>query len=215
MAWLSQFWRSLPRGTRLLLTLWIGGSLLAVLVKAATSLNLLSGLALDRSALAGFQAWRLITFALVGDDLLNAGLGAFFVAFLGAAVERVWNPAFFLAYYTGCAIASGLAILILAPGALPIFTPAGALLGLLVGWHAHNRSQRFQLFGGPEVSATASTLLTALCILIPAFMSGWRLALALLGGAATGWAVLAFHHALGGRRAARASQRPRMRRLEL
>jgi len=215
MSWLSHFWRSLTRGTRVLLVLWVGGSLAGFLARATIALSPFPALALDSSAVTGFQPWRLITYALVTNDPLNAILGALFLVFLGGAVERVWNLGFFLGYYLGCTIASGLAIYFLASAAMPTFTHAGALLGLLVAWHALNRSQRFQLFGGPEISATASAAITALCILLPALAVGWRFVLALVCGASAGWIGLRIHGALGGQRANRAADRPRMRRLEL
>jgi membrane associated rhomboid family serine protease len=215
MAWLSHFWRSLPRGTRLLLSIWIGGSLLGLVLRAVTPLNVLSWLVLDRSAFAGLQLWRTITYALVTQDLFNALFGALFLAFLGPALERFWTPGFFVAYYAACAFTSALGLLLLAPSALPILTNAGALLGVLVAWHARHRSQRFQLFGGPEVPAAAATGITALCILLPAAMAGWKTALALAFGAVGGAIVLTLDNARSGRRARQAAQRPRMGRLEL
>ncbi len=214
---MTHFWRSIPNGTRALALISVLGFLAIFILRAATGFDLRNTIALDGSAVAGLQLWRLLTYALIPGDPLGAFFGTLFLVFLGPGVERRWSPAFFLSYFLTCAVVSGLVMLWILGNAAPaLLTNSGALLGLVVAWYQINRFQRFLLFGGPEVSAATAAIITALCIIIPVALGcGWILTPGIVSGAPVGWLFLRLHSLLSERRIQRRADRPRTSRLEL
>ncbi|MBX3744699.1 MAG: rhomboid family intramembrane serine protease [Verrucomicrobiae bacterium] len=215
---MKAFWQSLPPGTRLLASLHALGFVALALLRALTGLDLGTALALDASALSGFQVWRLVTYCLVSGDPLNAFFGSLFILFLGPGVERAWSPARMIIHYLACGVASGVILAwILRHGPGGILTNAGALLGLLVPWFLLNRFQRFHLFfGSAEVSAATGALIAAACIVAPFALScGWQLTPGIAAAAPASWLILLVQTTLHDRRTRTAAQRPRMGRLEL
>ncbi len=215
---MKTFWQALPPGTRFLASLHALGFLAIVLLRAIAGVDLATWLALDGSALRGFQVWRLLTYCLVGGDPLNAFFGTLFILFVGPGVERAWTSARMMGHYAGCGIASGIVLAwILGDSPVGIVTNSGAILGLLVPWFLINRFQRFQLFmGGAEISAAAGAILWAACIIAPFGLScGWRLTPGIAIAAPVGWALIRIRDLLADRRIRAASSAPRGSRLEL
>lgn len=208
---MAHVWRGLGSVTRVVLILWIGLYVAALLVHGWTR-----WISLDPAAFTSGQLWRLVTYALTGSDLVSVLLGAVFLAWLGTFLEQHWPAGFFLAYCGFCALGAAVGLLILLGGGVAgLLTNGGVLLGLVFGWRVCAGSNRFAIWGGPEVSATTAAWIGAAGILLPALaMGGWRMAVGLACGGGTGWLVLRVRDALGGRRAAREAARPRMGRLE-
>jgi membrane associated rhomboid family serine protease len=214
---MHNFWRAIPNGTRALVLTSVLGFLAVVAGGRLTGIDLAGWISLDRSAVASLQVWRLATYALIPGDLISAFFGTLFLVLIAPGVERVWSPGFFLGYFLACAAVSGLVLLwILGDSPAGLLTNSGAVLGLLVAWVQVNRHQRFLLFGGPEVSATAAAILTALFIVVPVALGcGWRLTPGVVAGAPAGWLFLRLRALLASRRVPRGSgTRSRVSRIE-
>ncbi|MGE3311327.1 MAG: rhomboid family intramembrane serine protease [Limisphaerales bacterium] len=215
---MKNYWQALPPGTRFLATLHALGFLGILLLRVAAGVDLTGWIALDGSALNGFQVWRLLTYHLVGGDPLNAFFGTLFILFVGPGVERAWTPTRMIGHYIACGIASGVVLAwILRNYQVGILTNSGAILGLVVPWFLINRFQRFQLFAnGPDISAAAGAMLWAACVVAPFGLScGWRLTPGIIAGAPVGWALIRVHDLLADRRVRAAGSAPRGSRLEL
>lgn len=214
---MSNFWRSIPNGTRALVLISVLGFLVSLVARLTTGIDLRDAISLNGSTVAGFQLWRLVTYALIPGDPLGAFFGTLFLIFLGPGIEQRWSPTFFIVYFLTCAAASGLVLLwILGSSPVGLLTNSGALLGLLVAWFQIQRFQRFLLFGGPEVSAATAAIVTALFIVLPvAFGCGWIFTPGIVVGAAAGWLFLRLRTSLGDRHVQRENHRTRASRLEL
>ncbi len=214
---LTQYWRSIPKGTRVLTLLSFFGFLVLLIVRLVARVDLSESISLNESTLAGFQLWRLFTYALVPGDAVGVFFGTLFLILIGPGAERSWSPSFFITYFLVCAAASGVVFrLILGNAPLGLLTNAGALMGLIVAWFQANRFQRFLLFGGPEVSAAVAACVTASFMIVPAALScGWILTPGIAAGAPAGWLFLRLHARWSDRRQPPTGQRSRVSRIEL
>lgn len=73
-----------------------------------------------------------LTHSLLHGNLLHLGLNAVWLLAFGTAVTRRLGAARFLAFYGACAVAGGLAYVLLNPGSpMPMIGASGAISGLL------------------------------------------------------------------------------------
>lgn len=215
---MKAFWYSLPPGTKFLATLYLLGFLAIFLLRSATGIDLSTAIAVDGSALSGFQVWRLFTYCLVAGSPLDAVFGTLFILFLGPGVERYWSPTRFLTHFLASGVASGIVFAwILRNSPAGILTNAGALLGVLVPWFVLNRFQRWYLsLTSTDLPCSAATGIYAVCIVAPfALTCGWRLTPAVLASVPVSWLILRSQDMLSTRRTHAATGPSRASRIEL
>ncbi len=116
MNWLSRLERRfgrwyIPRLTSIL----VGGQIVVYAVELFVNRNITYQLALLRPALAAGEVWRLVSFLFVplsSGSPLSFALGAYFLWFIGSALEAVWGDFRFNVYVLCGALGAILAALV-------------------------------------------------------------------------------------------------------
>jgi membrane associated rhomboid family serine protease len=114
------------------LTYLIIGLTVMVSLTAETSagFDIVQALALDGSAVARGEWWRLLTVTLVHGGLLHLGLNMYALFLVGPIVERIYGWKLFGLMYVLCALAGSAASLVFGtPGALSVGA-SGAIFGI-------------------------------------------------------------------------------------
>ena len=100
MNWLTKLERKFGRYCiPNLIALLVGGQIVVYAVELFVNRYITYFLALNRPALFSGEIWRLVTFLFVpfsSGNILNFALEAYFIWFIGSALEAVWGLLFFI-----------------------------------------------------------------------------------------------------------------------
>ena len=116
MNWLTKLERKFGRYCILnLIALLVGGQIVVYAVELFVNRYITYFLALNRPALFSGEIWRLVTFLFVpfsSGNILNFALEAYFIWFIGSALEAVWGDFRFNLYILAGMLGAILACLI-------------------------------------------------------------------------------------------------------
>ena len=101
---------------------------------------------------AGFQPWQLLTYAFLHGSLVHIAFNMFALYMFGGAMERVFGPRRYLAYYLVCVVSAALAQLLTAAitGAVyPTVGASGGVFGLLLAYAIYFPHSRIMLIFPP------------------------------------------------------------------
>jgi membrane associated rhomboid family serine protease len=101
---------------------------------------------------AGFQPWQLLTYAFLHGGLFHIAFNMFALYMFGSAIERVFGPRRYLAYYLVCVLSAAIAQLLTAAlsGAVyPTVGASGGVFGLLLAYAIYFPHSRIMLIFPP------------------------------------------------------------------
>ena len=101
---------------------------------------------------AGFQPWQLLTYAFLHGGLFHIAFNMFALYMFGSAIERVFGPRRYLAYYLVCVLSAAIAQLLTAAitGAVyPTVGASGGIFGLLLAYAIYFPHSRIMLIFPP------------------------------------------------------------------
>jgi membrane associated rhomboid family serine protease len=119
--------------------------------------NLLAPLALWPPGAAqytgvGFAPWQLVTYAFLHGSMLHLFFNMFALYMFGSAIEQVFGPRRYLAYYFVCVVSAALAQLLVAwmtGGFYPTVGASGGVFGLLLAYGLYFPNNRVMLLFPP------------------------------------------------------------------
>jgi membrane associated rhomboid family serine protease len=101
---------------------------------------------------AGFQPWQLLTYAFLHGNMVHILFNMFALYMFGSAMERVFGPRRYLAYYLVCVVSAAIAQLLTAAitGAVyPTVGASGGVFGLLLAYAIYFPHSRIMLIFPP------------------------------------------------------------------
>jgi membrane associated rhomboid family serine protease len=99
-----------------------------------------------------FQVWQLVTYAFLHGSLLHIGFNMFALYMFGSAMEQVFGPRRYLAYYFVCVLSAAVAQLItsaLTGTVYPTVGASGGVFGLLLAYAMYFPHNRIMLIFPP------------------------------------------------------------------
>jgi membrane associated rhomboid family serine protease len=99
-----------------------------------------------------FQVWQVVTYAFLHGSLLHIGFNMFALYMFGSAMERVFGPRRYLAYYFVCVLSAAIAQLItsaLTGTIYPTVGASGGVFGLLLAYAMYFPHNRIMLIFPP------------------------------------------------------------------
>jgi membrane associated rhomboid family serine protease len=183
------YFSALPWGSRLFLLIFVLGFPVAWIGLRTQLFDLYGWLALIPALVWKGQVWRAVTYAFLPTGPVDWAVSLFWLATLVSVLGRNWTSRQFWGYCLLGALAGGLFILLLKPGAQYGVVGGGAMIfALLVAWDWMYRNERLILLGIGEISVRQAAILIAVInSIILFFCSGWFLMLAMWCGGLAGW----------------------------
>jgi membrane associated rhomboid family serine protease len=119
--------------------------------------NILAPLALwplgaSRYSGIGFAPWQLVTYAFLHGSLTHLAFNMFALYMFGGAIERVFGPRRYLAYYAVCILSAALTQLLVAAMTgefYPTIGASGGVFGLLLAYGLYFPNNRVMLLFPP------------------------------------------------------------------
>ncbi len=99
-----------------------------------------------------FQLWQLVTYAFLHGSLMHLAFNMFALYMFGSAMERVFGPRRYLAYYLVCVLSAALAQLVtsaLTGAVYPTIGASGGVFGLLLAYAMYFPHSRIMLLFPP------------------------------------------------------------------
>ena len=99
-----------------------------------------------------FEVWQLVTYAFLHGSVLHIGFNMFALYMFGAAIEQVFGPRRYLAYYFVCVLSAAIAQLItsaLTGVVYPTVGASGGVFGLLLAYAMYFPNNRIMLIFPP------------------------------------------------------------------
>ena len=213
MFW-QRFTAMLTPGVRTLLILSAVIYVLAIIGNLTHSFDLNSWLAASAAAFWRGQIWRVFSYALLPNGVLDFLMNGFALVLLGAQLERHWTRGqrcfFCIISATGAGLTHIFLSSLLMVGAAPV------MFGLLIAWafECGHQPAQFPLFG--EMTVRQMVLIFAgISLAIMFFSAGIARTLVMAAGGLTGWLYLWLRHKWLMSRSGRAVESSRINRLEL
>jgi len=100
----------------------------------------------------GFAPWQLVTYAFLHGSFTHLLFNMFALYMFGGAIEQVFGPRRYLAYYTVCVVSAALAQLLVAwmtGGFYPTVGASGGVFGLLLAYGLYFPNNRVMLLFPP------------------------------------------------------------------
>ena len=100
----------------------------------------------------GFAPWQLVTYAFLHGSMLHLFFNMFALYMFGSAIEQVFGPRRYLAYYFVCVVSAALAQLLVAwmtGGFYPTVGASGGVFGLLLAYGLYFPNNRVMLLFPP------------------------------------------------------------------
>jgi len=100
----------------------------------------------------GFAPWQLVTYAFLHGSMLHLLFNMFALYMFGGAIEQVFGPRRYLAYYLVCVVTAALAQLLVAMltgGFYPTVGASGGVFGLLLAYGLYFPNNRVMLLFPP------------------------------------------------------------------
>lgn len=215
---MNSFWQRftalLTPGTRALLVLLAGVYAAAVIGDLTHSFDLQSRLAASAPAFWHGQIWRVASYALLPNGVLDFLMNSFALVLLGAQLERHWSRGRLWIFCAIVAAGAGLTHIFLS--SLPMVGAAPVMFGLLIAWafECGHQPAQFPLFG--EMTVRQMVLIFAgISLAVMFFTAGLARTAVMAAGGFTGWLYLWLRHKWLMSRSGRAVESGRINRLEL
>ena len=208
---------ALTPGVRLLLVLFVGVYLTAVIGRGLHVFDLYGWLALSGPRFWDGQVWRLVTYSLLPFGILDLVMNCLALLVLGGRLERFWSRGELWLYCAVTTAGAGLAKVLLQPySPRPLTGAAPMLFGLLAAWAFLRGRERLAMepFGGLSVWHLVA-LAAGISLLVVLFTAGPVVALVMASGGLTGFVYLSLQHKWLMSRASRVVRSERINRLEL
>ena len=100
----------------------------------------------------GFAPWQLVTYAFLHGSMLHLLFNMFALYMFGGAIEQVFGPRRYLAYYLVCVVSAALTQLLFAMltgGFYPTVGASGGVFGLLLAYGLYFPNNRVMLLFPP------------------------------------------------------------------
>jgi len=100
----------------------------------------------------GFAPWQLVTYAFLHGSMLHLLFNMFALYMFGGAIEQVFGPRRYLAYYLVCVVSAALTQLLVAMltgGFYPTVGASGGVFGLLLAYGLYFPNNRVMLLFPP------------------------------------------------------------------
>jgi membrane associated rhomboid family serine protease len=100
----------------------------------------------------GFAPWQLVSYAFLHGSMLHLLFNMFALYMFGGAIEQVFGPRRYLAYYLVCVVSAALTQLLvamLAGGFYPTVGASGGVFGLLLAYGLYFPNNRVMLLFPP------------------------------------------------------------------
>ena len=100
----------------------------------------------------GFAPWQLVTYAFLHGSMLHLFFNMFALYMFGSAIEQVFGPRRYLAYYFVCVVSAALTQLLVAwmtGGFYPTVGASGGVFGLLLAYGLYFPNNRVMLLFPP------------------------------------------------------------------
>ena len=100
----------------------------------------------------GFAPWQLVTYAFLHGSILHLLFNMFALYMFGGAIEQVFGPRRYLAYYLVCVVSAALTQLLVAMltgGFYPTVGASGGVFGLLLAYGLYFPNNRVMLLFPP------------------------------------------------------------------
>jgi membrane associated rhomboid family serine protease len=215
---MNTFWQRftalLTPGTRTLLVLLAAVYLAAVIGGVTHAFSLPAWLAASAPPFWHGQIWRVASYALLPNGILDFLMNGFALVLLGSQLERHWSRG---RLWIFCAVAtSGAGLSHVFLSSLPMVGAAPMMFGLLIAWafECGHQPAQFLLFG--EMTVRQIVLIFALVSLaIMFFTAGPAQTLVMAAGGLAGWLFLWLRNKWLMSRPSRAVESGRINRLEL
>jgi membrane associated rhomboid family serine protease len=213
----AAFFSSLRPGARWLLLAYALIFPVALIGHRTGWFDLFSPLMLKPALVWKGQLWRLLTYSFLAGGPLDWIVSLFWLATLVSVAGKHWSGWRLWSYCLMGALAGGLFIALLAPGAVRAIGSNLAMeFALLVAWDRIYRNERLILLGVGEISVRQAVILVAIIDTLIVFLcAGWFLTLAMWCGAAAGWLYFLINGRRLSRRGPELVASERMARLEL
>lgn len=207
----------LTPGVRLLLALFTGVFLAAMVGRWLHIFDLYGWLALSGAKFWDGQVWRLVTYALLPFGILDFIMNCLALVVLGGRLERFWTRGELWLYCAVTAAGGGLAKVLLDPnGPVPLTGAAPMMFGLLAAWGFSRGGERLMVEPFGNLSVWQLVLLAGgISLLTVLLTAGLVIALAMLAGGLTGFFYLWLRHKWLMSRNSRVVHSERINRLEL
>lgn len=215
--WFTNYFSTMPAGTRLLLLVYALGFPLALLGHYTRTFELYAWLGLSPAHVWQGQIWRMFTYGLLAAGPVDWAVSLFWLATLLAVVGRNWSALGFWAYCALGIVAGALPIVVFRPGMEASLAGGAAMIfALLVAWDWFYRSERLVLLGIGELSVRQAAILIAVINSIILFFAfGWFFTLAMWCGGVAGWLYVVVRYKLILGKTGQQVRSERMARLEL
>ena len=192
----QRFWAALTPGVRVVLGLLFAVWLASALGKGLHVFDLDRRLALSGPNFWHGRVWRLVTYELLPQGILDLIINGVALAVLGGWLERHWTRGELWCYCLVAAAGAGLAKVTLQYSSpLSLTGAAPMMFGLLMAWGFLGGRETIPLFLWGETTVWKLVLAAAgVSILIQFFTAGLVPALILLAGGLTGYLYLWLKH---------------------
>lgn len=213
----QRFLALLTPGVRILLALLVAVCFAALVGKSAHTFDLYGWLALSGAKFWGGQIWRIVTYALLPNGILDFVMNSFALVILGGQIERHWSRDEFWFYCLIAVVGAGFAKILLSfldPSPLVGMAPMN--FGLLMAWGFLCGRETVSLVPFGEITVWKIVLFGAgISFLITVFTAGVATAIIMSAGGAIGWLYLWLKLKWLMSRTASAAHSERITRLEL
>jgi membrane associated rhomboid family serine protease len=209
---------SIPPGTRWLLATPVVLLAADVLVGMLGRGGLSHLLGLTPSGFRGGFIWQGFTYWLLPAGLIDLLVSGVVLVLLAPRLERDWSAGQIVGYCAIAATGAGLCHVLVAGSGQMLLGLRGVVIGLLAAWAKMYGAEPMAIPGLGPVSTRGLMLGAALIAAGVAGLAspgGWRDALVLFGGGATGWSYLALRWRWNRSRPGTVTACTRTRRLEL
>ena len=213
----QRFVRTLTPGVRWLLGTWTLLWLLALVMRLLRLADISTWLLLTGTPVVHGQVWRLASYALLPQSLLDLVLSAILLVMFGGLLERVWTRGDFLLFALVCAIGAGLVKIALQPGATRALLGPGPVVFGFTGACARLFPHQMMMLP-PSIEVRMRQLvilLAAASFFATAYMSGWVAAIIMVSGGGFGLAYLWLRSGWARPGSARPAVSQRINKLEL
>lgn len=211
-------WSFLPRGVREPLALLLVAGVVALAGGYSGAFDLYAPLALWPGEFWRGRVWQALTYPLLPFGPVDLIFNSFLFAVLGTRLVREWGRRQFGLFCLVAIAGTAAAKIALTPfnrGAL--VGVGGIIFGMFAAWYRLFANEEVMLMGAWRMSMRTAIMIFAGMSVIFGMLSpcGFWNALAVLGGAATGWLYLEAQSRWLMRRPAQQLSSERIRRLEL
>ncbi len=187
---ITNHWRRwFSPGVVLLLGVMAGCYLAAMVGQVTSAFDLYRWLALDARRFWSGEVWTVVTYFLLPAGFPDFILNAFFIAWLGGLLGKVWRRNDFLLYCLVAVVGTGLAKAVLTPSSPWLLAgSSGLVFGLLAAiWKLIGHERVIFLGFGEMTMRTAVWIIGGVNIVVALPCAGWVNTLIMLSGAVTGW----------------------------